>query len=251
MVKARSNNFQEIPVSRSTNEIQDLIVEFNKLVKELNRIEKFRDDLVSDIAHELKTPLTNIIGQTEGVIDGLYKADTNHMKKIVSNVKQLEYLISQLQNLTQIRSGQIDLRKQDINLKSLIDSIASNYDDKLLIKNNISKKLTIKADKNRLIEILDNLISNAVRHTKAGSITVNYANDQLEIIDTGEGIPQKDLPYIFERFYRVDKSRNKKTGGLGLGLTITKDLVEAHGWTITAKSKKGTGTSIIIKGMAK
>ncbi len=121
MVKARSNNFQEIPVSRSTNEIQDLIVEFNKLVKELNRIEKFRDDLVSDIAHELKTPLTNIIGQTEGVIDGLYKADTNHMKKIVSNVKQLEYLISQLQNLTQIRSGQIDLRKQDINLKSLIE----------------------------------------------------------------------------------------------------------------------------------
>ena len=229
-------------------EIKELIKEFNKLTSELERIEKLRADLVSDVAHELKTPLTKVRGQVEGIIDGVYKSSESHLNKILSNLDQLEYLVEKLQELTEIQAGKIKLVKKNIQLSELVENVISGYTGKdIEFAVDIPEKLKLRADKNRLTEVLDNLVNNAYKFTETGTISITAEEDRIIVKDTGRGIPKKDLPYIFERFYRVDKSRSKDTGGLGLGLAIVKELVEVHGWEIKVRSsKKGTTFTVFV-----
>jgi len=245
--RVSGNNYKIKVAESGSAEIIELAKEFNSLTKELQRVEKLREELVSDVAHELKTPLTKVRGQVEGIIDGIYKSDEDQLRKTLSNLDQLEYLIEKLQELTEISAGKIKLNKSHLLLKPVIDQITDGYNGKKIefdIK--IDDKLKIDADRNRLIEILENLIGNAYKFSEKGSITVEADESKLIVKDTGPGILKKDLPYIFERFYRVEKSRNKKTGGLGLGLAIVKELVEAHGWEITVSSKKNKGSQFNI-----
>lgn len=245
-----SNKYKKIKLKTNTSEINELIKKFNQLIDELDRVEELRENLVSDVSHELKTPLTKIVGLIEGSIDGIYEPSIDHLKKILGNVNQLEHLINQLQKLVQLRSGKQSIEIREVDLHKLInDTISGHSKENIQIFNNVKEKTKIKADKNKLIEVLDNLISNALRHTKKGKVEISFKNDRLIIEDTGEGIPKEHLPYIFERFYRSDKSRNKKSGGLGLGLSIVKEIINLHNWEINVSSitQKGTKFTIITK----
>lgn len=246
MGQVSKNNYKIRAKEIGSSEIKELIREFNNLTSELERIEKLRANLVSDVSHELKTPLTKVRGQLEGVIDGIYKSDKNQIEKTLSNLDQLEYLVAKLQELTEIQAGKVQLKKTSIAILPLVENIISGYSEKdIEFILDIQENLKIKADKNKLTEILDNLVSNAYKFTTSGTITISADKEKIEIKDTGRGIPKKDLPYIFERFYRVDKSRSKDTGGLGLGLAIVKELAEAHQWEIKVKSSK-KGTRFVI-----
>ncbi len=228
-------------------EIQMLIQRFNKLLDELSRIEKLRADLVSDITHELRTPLTKIRGQLEGVKDGVYKPDKELVDNLLANTSQLEAIIDRLQELIEIRSGQIKLKKVNIELSSMVRSVLAGYaKEGVEVVVNIDKGAKVKADRIRFRELLDNLISNAFKYTKKGQISIEASDRELKVSDSGIGIPEAELPYIFERFYRVDKSRNDQTGGLGLGLAIAKEIAEAHGFLMSVDSELKKGSTFTI-----
>jgi two-component system sensor histidine kinase BaeS len=243
---ARNKYTSTIP-EEGLDEIKELIKEFNILVNELHHVESLRENLVSDVTHELKTPLTKMIGQLEGMADGVYEMDNEHLKKVIDNVYQLEYLVEQLQELVQVRAGKVILDLREVNLNNIVEQVMAGYQKEgIETKISIPKKLTVRADVNRLREILDNLINNAFKYTSKGVISISASRNFLEIRDTGKGINKEDLPYIFERFYRAEKSRNKLHGGLGLGLSIVKGLVELHGWKILVNSVYGKGTTFRI-----
>lgn len=246
--KVREENYKtRVPVEGSA-EIRSLLRDFNKLTEKLEHTEKLRENLVTDVAHELKTPLTKMRGQVEGIRDGLYQADNKKMDQILSDVSQLEYLVERLQEIIQVQAGKTKLKKVAIKIRRLVDEIVSGYSKKgvkAIVE--IKENLKIEADRNKLREIIDNLVENAFKYTEKGRIVITADPKKLTIQDTGLGIAQKNLKNIFERFFRVDKSRSSKTGGAGLGLAIVKDLVEAHGWTIKVKSRLGEGTIFTIK----
>jgi two-component system sensor histidine kinase BaeS len=241
------NNYKTRVKEFGSDEIKELIHDFNVLASELERIENLRGELVSDVAHEVKTPLTKMKGQLEGILDGVYKPTPSQLNKILGNVNQLEYLLEQLQNFSELKAGKIRLKLVKLPLYKTIEDIISGYDGKdINFEIKIPQKLSICADKNKFIEIFDNLINNAYKYTEKGKITIQADKKFISISDNGPGISRNDLPYIFERFYRVEKSRNRKSGGLGLGLAIVQELVEAHGWRIYAESKIGQGTTFTI-----
>jgi signal transduction histidine kinase len=228
-------------------EIQMLIQRFNRLLDELSRVDKLRADLVSDITHELRTPLTKIRGQLEGIVDGVYKPDTELVENLLANTNQLEAIIDRLQEIIEIRSGQIKLKKVNIDLAGMVKSVLAGYQkDGVKVVVNIDKGSKVKADRVRFRELLDNLISNAFKYTKQGQISIEANNEQLKVSDTGMGIPEAELPNIFERFYRVDKSRNDQSGGLGLGLAIASEIADAHGFELAVESEFEKGSTFII-----
>ena len=230
-------------------EVQELIKRFNQLLDELDKIESMRADLVSDITHELRTPLTKIQGQLEGVKDGVYKADDSHIERILDNVEQLKYIITRLQELIEIHSGKEKLKVGEVDIKKMLDSVISGYTGKnneIKFVSVVDEGLKISVDRAKFRAVLDNLIENAYKYSKKGEIVITANKDLISIKDSGIGISAKDIPYIFERFYRVDKSRSSKTGGLGLGLAIVKEICDAHGFDIKVNSEIGVGTEIII-----
>lgn len=247
---ARKNNYESLDFETNTSEVNDLVTSYNQLISELKRIELLREDLVSDVTHELKTPLTKIVGQVEGCIDGVYKCDNQRLEQILGSARQLEALISRLQELVELKAGKAKLNIKEINLYEFVNGLLEGYPSTdIELINTIEPTVTINADAIKFHEILENLINNGIKHTKKGSVSIYFKNHSLYIKDTGEGIPTEDLPYIFERFYRSDKSRNKETGGLGLGLSIVKELVNLHGWSISVESEidKGTTFTILFK----
>lgn len=232
------------------DEIGRLGQTFNEMASALMRIEQNRREFFSDVTHELKTPIAAIQALTESMLDGLVyeeKKRQRYLGTILDETKHMNRLISELLNLAQLESGQLKFNYQAIDLRDFTMSQQQKYQPLLEEKNQhlhfaLSPHfLTLKSDKTRLEQILTNLISNAIRHSPEGSeITVDIAaaagSAVISVIDHGEGIPEKDLPYLWDRFYRVDKSRARSKGGTGLGLSITKKLVEGMGGKITVRS---------------
>jgi signal transduction histidine kinase len=228
-------------------EVQELIKRFNQLLEELDRIEKLRADLVSDVMHELRTPVTKIQGQLEGIEDGIYEANPKLIKNLLDNTKQLEAIISRLQELIEIRSGVIKLKKVKVDIEEMLNSIVSGYSKEgVKIVKKIENGLKLKVDPIRFRELLENLIGNAFKYTQKGEISVVASDEYIKVSDTGIGIPKDELSNIFERFYRVDKSRSIETGGLGLGLAIAKEIAEAHGFNISVESELNKGSVFTI-----
>jgi len=233
-------------------EVKDLITSFNQLISELEEQEELRQELFGNISHELKTPITKIKGQVEGILDGIYELDVKTLSKVLANINQLEYLIQALYEVNRLNPQDISLKLDKCHVKDIVEEAISGFNGKKIdFRVKIDPKLTIQADKHRLRQIIDNLISNAYKFTKNGSITITANRQGLSVTDTGIGIGANDLPHIFERLYRAEKSRSRHTGGLGLGLYIVKKLVEVHGWSVTAKSEVGKGTGIHIKWQSK
>ncbi len=246
----------KIKYNSNIKEVKNLVEEINKLSAKLNNQELLRKRITTDIAHELRTPITSIQGYLDAMIDGIWEPTEERLISIREEVSRLGDLVGHLRLLAKYDNEKNKLNKSIINLKELIQNIVYNYESKALEKNiNINyelKDIYINIDKNQFSQVIVNLISNAIKYTNnGGKINIEIYEDKMKVYisirDNGIGIPKNDIDYIFERFYRVDKSRNKDTGGVGVGLTISKSIVNLHGGEIYVNSEINKGTEFIIK----
>jgi signal transduction histidine kinase len=239
--------------SKDKGELGALAESFNTMAENLERGEQLRRNMIADIAHELRTPLSNLKGYLEAMTDGVIKPGSATIRSLDEEANLLSRIVGDLQELSLAEAGELKLDRQvqDIGklLKKVVETRQTQAKAKgITISTDLSKKLPrAKIDSHRINQVLLNLIDNAITHTpKGGIITVTAAGLdkwlEIAVADTGEGIAAEDLPNVFERFYRVDKSRARATGGVGLGLAIAKSLVEAHGGKIQAQSQEGKGS---------
>ncbi len=242
---------------KDRSELGELADTFNSMAGDLERAEQLRQNMVADIAHELRTPLSNLKGYLEAVRDGVIKPDVSAIRSLNEETTLLSRLVEDLQELSLAEAGELKLVCQAENISELIKQTVAGVQAQatekgLSVSVNLPDKLPlVNVDSHRFRQVLHNLLENAVAHTARGdaiTVTAEQKDNYLEVAvtDTGEGIPAEDLPNIFERFYRVDKSRTRATGGSGLGLTIAKRLVEAHGGKIEAHSEPGKGSRFLF-----
>jgi len=235
------------------SELGTLAQSFNSMAAELERAEKLKRDMVADCAHELRSPLTNLRGYLEAIGDGLLKPDHETVQALEKQVGALSHLVDELRDLTLAESGQLELKRQPEDVARIIEQEVKAVQGTaaaagILLKADVPHSLPpANIDHLRIAQVLRNLLDNAIAHTPGGGSIIVSASEQgnllaVKVADTGEGIPADDIPFIFERFYRVDKSRARATGGSGLGLTIAKRLVESHGGTIEVHSEPGKGS---------
>ena len=238
---------------RGEGEVASLAQAFNTMATDLENNEQLRRNLIADVAHELRTPLSNIQGYLEAIRDGVVEPDDTTIRSLNEEAALLSRLVNELQELSLAEAGELKLVYQAEDIIELIRQAVDPWQPQSKIKGislsvNVPDNLPrVNIDWQRINQVIHNLLENAVAHTrKGGNITVAAKKQgdwvEVSVSDTGEGIPAADLSNIFERFYRVDKSRARATGGSGLGLTIAKRLVEVHGGKITVQSQLGKGS---------
>lgn len=237
-------------------ELNQLSISFNRMASSLEDVESRRRELVSDLTHELRTPLTVVRGYLEELASGDIEPNAELYLSLVRETKRLERLTHDLQELSKAEAGYLSINVKPFNLIPLLISLVEKFRDQLLedgptLKLNYPSELPpILADPDRTEQILVNLIGNAIRYTEKGSITIEvwHQNKQvwIAIIDTGVGIAPEDLPHVFERFWRADRSRSSYSGGSGIGLAIANRLAELQGGKIEVESELGKGTTFII-----
>ena len=239
--------------ARSKDEVSELGRTFNTMADELARTEEIRSSLVADVAHELRTPLSNVRGYLEAIKDGVVSPDEATLESMHEEVLLLTRLIEDLQELALAESGRMTLHMELCDLADLVRkavvSIQPQAETKgIKLRMYAASEMLIHADPGRIGQVIRNLLVNASNYTPSGGsirVVVNRREDEawVSVEDTGSGIPSEELPHVFERFHRVDRSRSRATGGVGLGLTIAKQLVEAHGGKIMANSQNGKGST--------
>ena len=227
------------------DEIAQLSDAFNRMAQSLEIQESLRRKLTTNIAHELRTPISAIRGELEAMIDGLIPIDKEHLQSLYAEIGRLRKIIEGIEELSQAEASSRYLRKTIFPLYPFLEGISGRFgmlfaEKGVGIELSCDEKLTINADPDRLSQIIINLLSNALKATESGGNVMITANEGptgtvIEVGDSGSGIADEDIPFIFERFYRGAK------GGLGIGLTIVRELIEAHGGTITARSDAGKG----------
>jgi len=227
-------------------------------IDRLRDIEKYRKDFIGNVSHELKTPIFNIQGYVLTLLDGGLedpKINRLYLERTEKSIDRMISIVEDLESITKLESGEVKLKIEGVDLIKLVEEVfdlemrAANerrITMNLIVK--AAKPVAVNADKRRIFEVFTNLIGNAIKYgKKGGNINVIFydMNNMLmiEVSDDGIGIDKKDLPRIFERFYRVDKSRSRMQGGTGLGLSIVKHIIEAHKQTIHVKSQLNKGTS--------
>jgi signal transduction histidine kinase len=252
---AHGNYKNRIQEKSSTKEIIDLIETVDDLALRLDKQEKLRKDLTSDVAHELRTPITTLQTHLEAVKDGIFKLDETRINSLYEETIRISKIVNDLDNLTKYDNNNIVLNKNNFNVKKAILAIVKNFEREAKNKNIMIKvignDLNILADRDKITQVFINLISNSLKYTKDnGYIDVEIERSdefiKISVKDNGIGISENDLPYIFERFYRADKSRTRATGGSGIGLSIVKNIVDIHHGYITVDSKINKGTCISI-----
>lgn len=257
-----TNLISEGSYSRSIKEDYS-IYEINKLVKSINMMagdldkqEKIRQELTKDISHELRTPITTMQAQLEAIMDGLWEPSEERLKSIYDELQRLNRLTVSIEDLSRCEGSKIRLNKSKVDLENVITTILTNFEKQLLDKDiNLQanlKSINIMLDKDKISQVIINIISNAIKYTpNKGEIFVSCFTQSddvyISIKDSGIGISEEDKEYIFERFYRTDKSRARETGGVGIGLTISRKIVKAHGGSINVYSKLDEGSNFIIK----
>ncbi|MFN4112110.1 MAG: sensor histidine kinase, partial [Ignavibacteria bacterium] len=237
--------------------INNLMTKIENDMNELKKLERYRSEFLGNVSHELRTPIFAIQTYLETLIDGGIndpQINLNYLKKAYENLERLNQLLKDLIDISQIEARQLRLSFRYLDINDIIEKVIE--DIKLLsqqkniqiefIKDESLKEL-VWCDKERLYQILFNLVDNAIRHNLPQTqVKIYYkkvnASVRIFIEDNGVGIPEEDLPRIFERFYRVNKERSRESGGTGLGLSIVKHLVEAHGSKICVESRTGEGT---------
>ena len=238
---------------KDNSEIGELASTFNSMAGNLQRDEQLRQHMVSDIAHELRSPLTNVRGYLEAINDGLMKPDTATISSIYDETILLSRLVNDLQELSLAEAGELKLYCQPEEAAELvrqsINAVQAKAVEKgLQLSSDVPDGLPrVNIDFLRIRQVLLNLLENAMAHTPAGgSITVSAGLSpdfvEVSVSDTGEGIPAEEVANIFERFHRVDKSRSRSTGGSGLGLTISRYIIEEHQGKLSAQSELGKGS---------
>ncbi len=239
-------------------ELGNLARRFNNMVAELERADQQRRNMTADIAHELRTPLHIIQGNLEGMLDGVYEPTTENITNSLDETRLLARLVDDLQTLSLAEAGQLPLHPTRFLLVDLLTDVSTGFESQAAAQDvdlhvDIpDSSLEIVADYDRLVQVLANLLTNALNHTHESGQVVLHAKSitdgmHITVHDTGGGIPTDDLPYIFDRFWRGDKSRSRMEGSSGLGLAITKQLVLAHGGNINVESEVGKGTTFTIE----
>ena len=240
----------------SRDEVGELARTFNAMAEELSRTEALRRSLVADVAHELRSPLTNLLGYLEALRDGVVQPDPPVLASLHQEVQTLVRLVEDLQELALAESGQLPLYLQRCDLAEVVRhtvtaSQALAEQRGLALAVQVPGAVEVEADPERIGQVVRNLVSNALSYTPAGGRVVVALRDgageaRVAVSDTGPGIAPEELPRVFERFYRVDRSRSRATGGSGLGLTIARRLAEAHGGRIEVESEVGRGSTFTL-----
>lgn len=234
---------------RSRDEIGELGRAFNEMAENLSRAEELRQNMTADIAHELRTPLSVIRGNLEAILDGVFQPTKENVASIHKQAILLSRLVDDLQELALADAGQLRIEREPTDLASLIQRAISAINpraeqDGVAVVTNLAHDLPIlSADPQRLSQVMGNLLDNALRHSPQGGTVTVRANEvadsvQVDVVDQGPGLNSEELSLVFERFYRGDKARARATGGAGLGLAIVRQLVEAHGGRVWARSGK-------------
>ncbi|WP_460073322.1 sensor histidine kinase [Streptomyces sp. YKOK-I1] len=255
---ARRPTQQHLRVPVTTHdEIGHLAAAFNDLAERRERVEHQRKAMVSDVAHELRTPLSTMRGWLEAAQDGLAVSDAAFVASLLEEALLLQHIVDDLQHLAQADAGRFRLHPEPLNPRELLGHVAAAHRGRadtagVTLTTRIEDTPTLHADPARLRQTVGNLLSNAIRHTpKGGTVTLccRPAGDEvvIEVADTGTGIAAEDLPRVFDRFWRADRSRSRRTGGSGLGLAIVRQLTEAHGGTVSVTSTPDTGTVFTLR----
>lgn len=235
------------------DELGELALHFNRLAEALEKVEKTRAELIGTVAHELRTPLAALQGYAEGLMDGVLSKE-KAAEGILREVKALGRLVEDLSLVSRVEAKAVEIRPRPLDPKGLLEEAFTRFQSAFQAKG-VALRLEapeglspVWADEERALQVLANLLTNALRHTPPGGEVCLGAFRQGEAVafqveDTGPGIPPEHLPHIFERFYRVDKARDRERGGSGLGLAIVKAILEAHGGEVWVESQVGKGTT--------
>ncbi len=234
-------------------ELNRLGASFNRMAASLEGVEARRRELIGDMTHELRTPLTVVRGYLEELADGEIEASPEIYRRLAKETKRLERLVNDLQELSKAEAGYLPIKIQRVNLRPLLESLVEKFSDQLLEDGPVmrlecpSVLPSVLADIDRTEQVLVNLLGNAVRYTTNGSITIRTWTEAFKlwiaVVDTGIGIATESLPHVFERFWRADRSRDRHSGGTGIGLTISRRLIELQGGQIYVESKLGVGST--------
>ncbi|MFQ3576741.1 MAG: ATP-binding protein [Cytophagales bacterium] len=250
------------PLEKINQEIFTFASKKEQEINELKKLEQYRREFLADVSHELKTPIFAAQGFIHTLIDGAIDDKTvrdRFLKKAAKSLDGLNLLVQDLLTLSQIEIGEIKMQFHDFDLLELVEEIFEQLESKaekkgikFKIHTDTSKKHLVHADPNRIRQVLTNLIDNAIKYgNEKGAVDVFLEKDKdhvhIIVRDNGPGIPPEHLGRIFERFYRVDKSRSKESGGTGLGLAIVKHILDAHGSKISVTSKTGKGSTFSFK----
>jgi signal transduction histidine kinase len=247
-----SGNLEERLPANEIPELDRLAGSFNRMAEDLQGVEQRRRDLVGDLTHELRTPLTILEGYLEGLADGTIDASPDIYQRLAQETGRLSRLVNDLQELSKAEAGYLSIAAKPFKLRPLLATLVQRFSDQLLeggtvLRLNCPPDLPMAlADPERVEQVLINLIGNALRYTPEGSVTLRAWQQSNQIwvavVDTGRGISQEDLPHVFERFWRADRSRTRTSGGTGIGLAISRRLVELQNGTIVAESELGRGS---------
>lgn len=239
-----------LPDGKSEGELDELgrlALSFNEMAQRLEQTEAMRRQLIGDVAHELRTPLTTIRGSAEGLIDGILPPEVETFQQIYRESERLGRLVEDLQELSRVEAGAYELNRSPVVVRDLVQSVIERlgrqYNDKgVVLDTHIPEELPqVLVDEYRIGQVLTNLVGNALQYTsQAGRVVISAVEEtyfvRISVADTGAGLAIEHLEHVFDRFYRVDKSRSRAAGGSGIGLTIARYLVEAHGGRIWAES---------------
>ncbi len=242
-----AGNFSERMAVTSTDEIGQLGVAFNYMADGLEKLERLRKSMVADVAHELRTPLTNLRGYMEGLSDDVISPSQETFQMLQQEILRLVHLVEDLSQLAKADAAKAYLKKDKLSIQALVEQMIALYiagfqEKRIELKFRFAPEADeIKADKDKMLQALRNLIENARKYTpsegKVEILTERQDNRScVRFINSGPGIRSEHLPYIFERFYRADPSRSREGGGAGIGLSIVKELIEAHGGQVGAES---------------
>jgi signal transduction histidine kinase len=243
--------------SESSNiyEIDNLTLSINNLAESLEKQERLRKRLTGDVAHELRTPLATLQSHMEAMIDGIWEPDAKRLGSCHEEIMRISRLVGDLEELAKYEGENLLLTKTSFDISELVQNVLMNFEKNFMNKGiKVSfegSENIINGDKDKITQVIVNLLSNAQKYTPEGGTvltSIQRVGEYIEfrVKDNGMGISPEDLPNIFERFYRADKSRNRLTGGAGIGLTIVKAIVDAHKGTITVQSKPGEGTEFRV-----
>ena len=244
-------------ISEVNNQVLEWAENKSQEIEKLKQMENYRKEFLGNVSHELKTPIFNIQGYVLTLLDGGLEDDTinkKYLKRTEKSIERLINIVKDLEAISKLEIGELELEYTKFNLVSLIRDIfeaaeirANSKNIKLTFDKNYDRAVMVFADKLRISQVLTNLINNSINYgNEYGTTTISLLDiDEkilIEVSDNGIGIDAKSLPRIFERFYRVDKSRSRDSGGTGLGLAIVKHIIDGHNQTINAASEEGKGT---------
>ena len=259
LVLARGGRDVVIPARTRVRELDGIASAVNDLSRSLRDQEDLRRRLTADMAHELRTPLATVQGHLEAMMDGVWQPDADRLAGLHEEVLRISRLVAGLEQLARLEGGAAGIDRKETDLRLLLEGILRNHEAQFRDKGVALKLLweggtpgrPVLVDPDRLSQAVINLLANALQYTPAGGVVdvggrVSADGADIRVSDTGPGIDAKDLPRVFERLYRADGSRSRSTGGAGIGLSIVKAIVEAHGGTVRAESEPGRGTRFVI-----